>query len=43
VPTLNADLFTFVTPFAAFDSPGAVTTWALFLSLKLMTGILVVL
>jgi len=43
VPTLNADLFTSVTPGAAFDSPAAVTTWVLFAVLKLTTGILVVL
>ena len=39
-PILNADLFTSVTPGAAFDSPAAVTTWVLFALLKLMTGTL---
>ena len=43
VPALNADLFTAVTPGAAFDSPAAVTTWVLFALLKVTTGILIVL
>jgi hypothetical protein len=43
VPALNADLFTSVTPGAAFDSPAAITIWVLFALLKLTTGILVVL
>ena len=38
----KGDLFTSVTPGAAFDSPAAVTTWVLFALLKLMTGILLV-
>jgi hypothetical protein len=42
VPALNADLFTSVTPGAAFDSPAAVATWMLFALLKLTTGVLVV-
>jgi len=42
MPPLNADLFTSVTPGAAFDSPAAVTTWVLFALLKLTTGILLV-
>jgi hypothetical protein len=42
VPALNADLFTSVTPGAAFDSPMAITTWVLFALLKLTTGITVI-
>jgi len=42
VPALNADLFTSVTPGAAFDSPAEVTTWMLFALLKLTTGVFVV-
>ncbi|KAI0302802.1 hypothetical protein B0F90DRAFT_1712162 [Multifurca ochricompacta] len=40
VPALNPDLFTSVTPGAAFDSLAAVTIWMLFAVLKLTTGIL---
>jgi hypothetical protein len=43
VPALNADLFTSVTPGAAFDSPMAITTWVFFALLKLITGILIIL
>ena len=43
VPTLNADLFTSVTPGATFDSPMAITTWVFFALLKLITGILIIL
>jgi len=42
VPALNADLFTSVTPGAAFDSPVAIMTWVLFALLKLTTGILII-
>ncbi|KAH9983798.1 hypothetical protein BJV74DRAFT_980251 [Russula compacta] len=43
VPALNADLFTSVTPGAAFDSPAAVAIWVLFALLKLTTGVLIIL
>jgi dihydrosphingosine 1-phosphate phosphatase len=40
VPALNPDLFTSITPGAAFDSPTAIATWMLFATFKLITGIL---
>ena len=42
VPALNADLFTSVTPGAAFDSPAAVAIWVLFALLKFTTGVLII-
>lgn len=42
VPALNADNFTSITPGAAFDSPAAITTWMLFATFKLTTGILLI-
>ncbi|KAH9961635.1 hypothetical protein BGW80DRAFT_1210922 [Lactifluus volemus] len=42
VPALNADLFTSISPGAAFESPAAITTWMLFATFKLTTGILLI-
>ncbi|KAH9005602.1 hypothetical protein EDB86DRAFT_1463252 [Lactarius hatsudake] len=42
VPTLNADVFTSVTPGAALDSPTENTTRLLFAPLKLVTRVLII-